>query len=82
MDFESKLVKGLDAALKTWSESHNAFSVARNGGAEVASTDPSGLPPLRPLHASPAGRGAGPGAPANGFSDDARAGRAHRHRDR
>lgn len=36
MDFESKLVKGLDAALKTWSESPNAFSVARNGGAELA----------------------------------------------
>ncbi|MDH4418336.1 MAG: hypothetical protein QE485_14025 [Acidovorax sp.] len=36
MDFESRLVKGLDAALKTWSESPNAFSVARNGGAELA----------------------------------------------
>lgn len=32
MDFESRLVKGLDAALKTWSESPNAFSV----GAELA----------------------------------------------
>lgn len=36
MDFDGKLVKGLDAALKTWSESPNALSVARNGGAELA----------------------------------------------